>query len=508
MRIYKMTWVASRRGWMKEYKGKKYAVSCRQLGMPEDKENKADSYQAANAWWDAKKKEIDAAHAPAPRQPLPLEDLASASLASQGYDLLAIARIIQRDWFAARLQRIAQHLPPETRAAVEALLADEFEPESQFVQQVIEGETVPLLGKLAAKGERLPDNIAGQLPPARVNQIEDAGKAMRGEPTTAPERTVKANVERWVATQQALVAAGSLAPDHADNRRICVNHFAGFLGETADVNTIDAARFHDFYLWCLQKVETRLADKDRKAGWSTDYSKKVFNTARAFVRFLWESGLIELPRNLNSRSFRFNGGAKDIKVWAVDEVRRVIGEAPGQLKLHLLLMANCGFTQADVADLADNEVDWSEGRIIRKRSKTGDKESTPVVNYRLWPLTWKLLQKYRSGSERVLLTESGLPFVRKELVKGEYKKADCIRSNFAHLKKRLRFKKSMKLLRKTGSTLLDKFDPSGATATLYLGHSPRSMKDKHYSRPDRERFDSAIAWLGAQLGFVPESGTE
>lgn len=505
MRTYKMTWVASRRGWMKEYKGKKYAVSCRQLGMPEDKENKADSYQAANSWWEAKKAEIDAAGLPVHRAPLPLEDLASASLAAKGIDLIALARIVQKDYIAERLRRLAR-LSPEIRAAVEALFADDDEPESQFIGQVIESEVSPLIGSIAATGEPLPDGIAGQLPPARVNQLQDAAKSMRGEPATAVEKTVKANAGRWVATQQALVAAGSLAPDHADNRRICLNHFTAFLGEAADVNTVNAERLHDFYLWCLQKVESRR--KDRKEGWSIDYAKKVFGTARAFVRFLWESGLIELPRNLDSRGFRFNGGAKDIKVWTADEVRRVIGEAPGQLKLHLLLMANCGFTQQDVSDLADDEVDWSGGRIIRKRSKTGDKESVPTVEYPLWPLTWELLQKHRSGSERVLLTESGKPFVRKELVNGKYSKADNIRSNFAHLKRRLRLKKSMKLLRKTGSTMLDTFDPSGGVSTLYLGHSPRSMKDRHYSRPDQAHFDRAIEWLGQQFGFVPANSTE
>jgi hypothetical protein len=43
-RQFLMTWVPARRGWMKEYKGKKYAVSCAQLSerfavpVPETKE--------------------------------------------------------------------------------------------------------------------------------------------------------------------------------------------------------------------------------------------------------------------------------------------------------------------------------------------------------------------------------------------------------------------------------------------------------------------------------------
>jgi len=41
---------------MKEYKKKKYAVSCRQLEAPPTKEG---SYQQANAWWEAKKASLD-----------------------------------------------------------------------------------------------------------------------------------------------------------------------------------------------------------------------------------------------------------------------------------------------------------------------------------------------------------------------------------------------------------------------------------------------------------------
>jgi hypothetical protein len=63
-RRFLMTWVPSRKGWLKHYRGGMYSVSCRQLGVEETKEA---SWQAANRWWEAKKGEIDAR----PRQPDP-----------------------------------------------------------------------------------------------------------------------------------------------------------------------------------------------------------------------------------------------------------------------------------------------------------------------------------------------------------------------------------------------------------------------------------------------------
>lgn len=470
-----MTWVPSRRRWTRMHDGKRFWISCKALGAPETKEG---SVRAANAWWTAKQAELDAANKPIPRTPKPMEDLAGAAFGCSPDEL------------ADRLVTFWTNRSGDAREMAER----DFE-------GIVKNVVSRIFERHVLSGEPLPEGFGVDLlPPARVEQVHTAIKGLRGESPAPPDRTVKVHVDRWIATQQALVKAGSLAPDRADNNRICLEHFAGFIGETAGVDTIGAERLHNFYLWCLRKVEERSGDARRKAGWSTEYAKKVFGTARAFVRFLWESDLIDMPRNLNSKTFRFNGGTKAIQTWTAEEVNRVIGEAPGQLKLHLLLMANCGFTQVDASDLLDSEVDWKGGRIVRKRSKTGDKESTPTVDYKLWPMTFHLLKQYRSGKEVALLTESGRPFVRKELVNGKLVKADNIASNFAHLKRRLKFKKPMKQLRKTAATMLESHEVYGRFVTHFLGHSPRTVAAKHYAAPSQTLFDEAVLWLGHQLG--------
>jgi integrase len=444
-----MSWIGTTKTWMKEYKKRKYAVSCRQLGAPPTKEG---SYQLANAWWARKKAEIDGYTLPSTPKPGTPE---------------ALHRILEA-WAGGSI----------TTPTEEA--------------------TVML--DLMANYDQIKDKLALQqaiLGPERVAQIQAQAKAVLDAPTVPPDRSVNAQVDRWVATQQAQVSAGNMTPDQADNRRISVYHFRDWCGPVA-VEQIDGVKLHNFYLWCLRKVEER--HNDTTGGWSVVYAKKVFATARSFVRFLWESGLIELPRNIDSKAFRFGNGVKAVSTWTADEVQKVIAEAPGKLKLALLLMANCGFTQTDVSDLLDSEVDWQEGQITRKRSKTAQHENVPVVSYKLWPLTFQLLQKYRSGKERVLLTESGLPYVRKELVKGKLVKADNIASNFTHLKRRLNFRKPMKLLRKTSATLLESHPTYGRLTSLFLGHAPATVKERHYAAPSQELLDEAVTWLGQQLG--------
>ena len=44
-----LTWEPGPRRWRKQYMGRQYTVSARQLNRPETKEG---SYQAANEWWE------------------------------------------------------------------------------------------------------------------------------------------------------------------------------------------------------------------------------------------------------------------------------------------------------------------------------------------------------------------------------------------------------------------------------------------------------------------------
>jgi hypothetical protein len=271
---------------------------------------------------------------------------------------------------------------------------------------------------------------------------------------------------------------------------------------------VDAAKIQGFYSWCLERVRQRQQDPKGKAGWSSIYAKKVFDVARVFVKFLWESGVIELlPRNVNSRAFSFRVVPKTIETWTPEEFQMVLARATGQLPLHLLLMANCGMVQRDISDLLDTEVVWNPDgtadRIIRKRSKTKGHGNVPVVNYKLWPTTAALMKQWRSGQAQVLRTRSGGPWKRSELVDGKVVRNDNIVANYRDHADRLGgFKKPLKWIRRMGATLLEEHPEYHRFGRVYLGHAPDSIKDKHYAAVPQAQFDEAILWLGRQLGQV------
>jgi integrase len=376
----------------------------------------------------------------------------------------------------------------------------------QAVRAAIQEVSRRLMEKYIVNGEPLPETLTHSLPPARLQQVKDGIATLRGEPTAAPDRTVQAHADIWLKDQQVRVEARQMSAARCANNRTCLEQFKTFLGPASDIGGIDADRLHAFYQHCLRQIAAR--HRDDNEGWSVAYARDVFSVAKAFVRSLAEKGVIDLPRNIGSKAFKFGSPAKAVKTWTVDEFRAAVEAAPGKLKLALLLMANAGMTQEDISELRDSEVDWTAGRITRKRTKTAAHDNVPLVCYKLWPITFKLLKEYRSGRDRVLLTEQGEPYVRTKLREdGKLSKADGFASNYVHLKTKLNktmpgFNRPLKELRKLGASLLESHEVYGRFHSYFLGHSPRTVADRHYVVPSQELFDQAVLWLGRQLGLV------
>jgi integrase len=453
-RQYSMSWIASRLRWMKMYKGRRYVISCKALGVPGTKEG---SHQAANRWWEAKKAELD-----------------GYSLTPEPGSSEAILSVLEK--WAGR--------PLETHEDMRAAAADWMcyysdKPLPDDVKEAILG----------------PEHLTRTR--ARVAASFDT----LDMPEAPPGRSITAHVEAWRRSLGAKVAAGLMSAARCANNLGCLEHLKTFSGPHADVDTLNAVQLQRFYEHCLGQVAARRTSPGD--GWSLPYARDVFSCAKTFIRWLWEAGEIELPKNIGSKAFKFGNAYKAVKTWTPEEYKGAVAAAPGKLKLALLLMANCGMTQRDVSDLLDAEVDWESGRVVRQRSKTAGNENVPTVNYPLWPATFALLRQYRSGSERVLLTEGGLPYLRTRLkADGKLHKSDGFASSWVHVKKRLKLNRPLKQLRKLGATLLEGHPTYGRFVSYFLGHSPRTVKDRHYAQPAQELFDEAVRWIGQQLGQV------
>lgn len=163
--------------------------------------------------------------------------------------------------------------------------------------------------------------------------------------------------------------------------------------------------------------------------------------------------------------------------------------------------------RGDISDLRREEVDLVNGIIARRRSKSRHHGAkVPTVSYRLWPSTLQLLRQYVAESkhpELALTTRAGKRWVEPQMKGEKFSRRDGIKSNFAHLQRRLKIDKSLKVFRKTSSSMLDNHPEFGRYAQFFLGQSGRSVAEKHYVKPSQEQFDRAVEWLGQRYGFLP-----
>jgi integrase len=230
-------------------------------------------------------------------------------------------------------------------------------------------------------------------------------------------------------------------------------------------------------------------------------------SVKSFVLWLFEIEAIpEIPRVMagKSKALQITPANGTITVFTIDEVTQSLDAATDRTKLYILLMLNCGMTQKDIADLLKTEVDWDDGRVTRKRSKTKKHKNVPIVSYKLWPETLRLLLQEQAGSEseRVLLSANGRPLWHQDVMDdGKYKKTDSIKNAFYRLSQTTKIKKPLKSLKKTSATLIRGNEKYASLESLFLGHAPQTMADKHYAAAPQELLDEAISWLGEQYGL-------
>jgi integrase len=243
------------------------------------------------------------------------------------------------------------------------------------------------------------------------------------------------------------------------------------------------------------------------------------------MRWAWREENVELenlPRNINDHELRFTTHVDDVtgrrkqtrseQLFTKQELRTMLKVLPERFGLYILLCLNCGFTQGDLATLRKVELRLKEGRIVRQRAKTRRHPNPPLVNYKLWPKTLRLLKSHISEHpELVFLTKRGTRLIVSMMVKrsdgDHHVRYDTVCRTYGKLRKKHSElpNKSLKFLRKTGSTKLRGETKYMLLDQLYLGHSHKTIADRHYNAFDGEPhppLDEAITWLGKEFGLL------
>lgn len=428
-----MTWVPSRRGWMKNYRGKPYAVSCRQLGTDRTKDG---SVLAANLWWEEKQKELDSQREHI--EPTTKENRAVYHKMAQ--------------WYMGQKDRTAA--------------ADVLD------QAVATGYADPL-ATLPAASQKI-----------WADRFESLDNEQQGRITVAVAAS------KWIARQRSRVEAGLVTVLLFEVYRRATENFAAFVGPGKSIEAINTDLVDHWYNHLLAEIAKGAADS---------YTKSRFDISKQFIRYCVTMFDISMPKNLiDPRFLTIKVRKTKNKVLSIDTIQNLLPQLQGREKLCVLLMLNCGYTASDIARLKHDEVNWTTGRITRKRSKTGDNESTPTVCYKLWDETFALLKQHRSKhAELVLLNRDGNPLQCSKInAKGKGSRSCAILLAWKRAKRTI----NLKLMRKTSSSLLYNNPTFRGLHTLFLGHAPKSVAEVFYVANNETILDDAIDWLGKQYG--------
>ena len=209
--------------------------------------------------------------------------------------------------------------------------------------------------------------------------VEDDLRAGR-TPRTVQGLTVKQVINSWLGVKAARVASGELKPRSlADYTRISTA-MAESLGSTRPFASLGPADFEK-----LRKDFAKTHGPVRLSGDIT-VARMIVRHAQRFHLIVVEPGPTFIkPSALTLRRER---GKKPPRYFKPKEFRKLLKAAKEPLRTMLLLALNCGFSNADCAELKVEDVNPRSPLLKIPRTKT----AMPRTCY-LWPETRKALQE-------------------------------------------------------------------------------------------------------------------
>jgi len=345
---------------------------------------------------------------------------------------------------------------------------------------------------MVAKGEPIPSFSRP------LKGISEAGKAIwadrlqnQKQAKATTKNLLSVAIDSFLKRQLQKHNAGKMSAGRYSDLVGQMKRFQTVMGTTASVDDINSRTLETFHGWLLERIAE---------GISAATARYWFVGVRQFIKWAYSNEYLDkMPRNFDDNELQISIPAPKIETFSVDEFHKLCEGTSEKTILYFLLMLNCGFTQVDVSDLKQTEVDWNLGKITRKRSKTSKRQNNvPEVTFKLFPTTFKLLKKFRSNQENVLVGDSGMTIKMEVLKDGKLCRSDAIRCAYGRVCKRLGIPcRQLKLFRKTGATALGNNPDFAAVAQLWLGQSPDSIAKKHYIKPGS--LDAAIDWLGQEF---------
>jgi integrase len=320
---------------------------------------------------------------------------------------------------------------------------------------------------------------------------KDALHAGRKPRETSEDATVHELVNRFLRQKEDLVDVGELSPrTWTDYKDACDQIVTGF----GKQRLLDDLAPDDF-----SELRNKMAKK-----WGPHRLGNTIQRIRTVFKFGFEVGLLSTPirygpgfKRPSKKSVRLHRAKQGLKLFTVEEVRRLLGAAGTPMKAIILLGINAGFGNADVGNLPLSAMDLERGWIDYPRPKTGIPRRCS-----LWPETMEAIREAlarrpkpedEADASLVFLTQRGLSWSKdiadSPITKETRKLLDALGMN-GH--------RSFYALRHTFRTVADESKDQPAVDYI-MGHEVPHMSSVYRETISDERLkavaDHVRAWL-------------
>jgi integrase len=211
---------------------------------------------------------------------------------------------------------------------------------------------------------------------ARYEAQKDALHAGRKPRDTSAGVTIKELCNDFLNAKRSLVETGELTSRSWEDYKAAAELIVAHFGKGRLVADLDPEDFSGL----RAKMGRR---------WGPVTIGSVIQRMRVIFKYAFDKRLIQAPvcygpdfKRPAKKTLRVNKARRGVKLFAAEEVRRLLDEAGPSFKAMIFLAINAGFGNADCGHLPYSAVDLDRGMIDFPRPKTGIPRRCP-----LWPET-------------------------------------------------------------------------------------------------------------------------